>query len=63
MILRNFIYKIAELTLGSSAVQSILAQEGKISLKRYYKTLLRKKMLLGEFKESKAQLKILGGVS
>ena len=62
MILRNFIYKIAELTLGSSAVQSILAQEGKISLKRYYKTLLRKKMLFGEFKESKAQLESLGEV-
>ena len=62
MILRNFIYKIAELTLGSSAVQSILAQEGKISLKRYYKTLLRKKMLFSEFKESKAQLKSLGEV-
>jgi hypothetical protein len=62
VILRNFIYKIAEFTLGSSAVQSILAQEGKISLKRYYKTLLRKKMLFGEFKESKAQLKSLGEV-
>jgi hypothetical protein len=62
VILRNFIYKIAELTLGSSAVQSILAQEGKISLKRYYKTLLRKKMLFGEFKESKAQLESLGEV-
>jgi len=34
-----------------------MAQEGKISLWRYCKTLLRKEMLAGEFKGSKSQLK------
>ena len=56
MIFRQLINKIAKLTLGNSAVNSIIAQEGKISLKRYRKTLSRKKMLIGEFKESKSQL-------
>ena len=56
MIFRQLINRIAKLTLGNSAVNSIIAQEGKISLKRYRKTLSRKKMLTGEFKESKSQL-------
>jgi len=56
VIFRQLINKIAKLTLGNSAVNSIIAQEGKISLKRYRKTLSRKKMLIGEFKESKSQL-------
>ena len=56
MIFRQLINRIAKLTLGNSAVNSIIAQEGKISLKRYRKTLSRKKMLIGEFKESKSQL-------
>ena len=56
MIFRQLINTIAKLTLGNSAVNSIIAQEGKISLKRYRKTLSRKKMLIGEFKESKSQL-------
>ena len=57
MIFRKFADKIANLTLGSSAVKSIIAKEGRVSLKNYYKTLLRKKMLAGVFKESKTQLK------
>ena len=57
MIFRQLINKIAKLTLGNSAVNSIIAQEGKISLRRYCKTLLRKEMLVGEFKGSKSQLK------
>jgi len=56
VIFRQLINIIAKLTLGNSAVNSIIAQEGKISLKRYRKTLSRKKMLIGEFKESKSQL-------
>ena len=56
VIFRQLINRIAELTLGKSAVNSIIAQEGKISLKRYRKTLSRKKMLIGEFKGSKSQL-------
>jgi len=56
VIFRQLINRIAKLTLGNSAVNSIIAQEGKISLKRYRKTLSRKKMLTGEFKESKSQL-------
>jgi len=56
VIFRQLINRIAKLTLGNSAVNSIIAQEGKISLKRYRKTLSRKKMLIGEFKESKSQL-------
>jgi len=56
VIFRQLTNRIAKLTLGKSAVNSIIAQEGKISLKRYRKTLLRKKMLIGEFKESKSQL-------
>ena len=56
MIFRQLINRIAKLTLGNSAVNSIIAQEGKISLKRYRKTLSRKKMLIGEFKGSKSQL-------
>ena len=56
MIFRQLINRIAKLTLGNSAVNSIIAQEGKISLKRYRKTLSRKKMLIGEFKESKSQM-------
>ncbi len=56
MIFRQLINKIAKLTLGNSAVNSIIAQEGKISLRRYRKTLSRKKMLIGEFKGSKSQL-------
>ena len=56
MIFRQLINRIAKLTLGNSAVNSIIEQEGKISLKRYRKTLSRKKMLTGEFKESKSQL-------
>jgi hypothetical protein len=57
VIFRKFADKIADLTLGSSAVKSIIAKEGRVSLKNYYKTLLRKKMLAGVFKESKTQLK------
>jgi len=57
VIFRKFADKIANLTLGSSAVKSIIAKEGRVSLKNYYKTLLRKKMLAGVFKESKTQLK------
>lgn len=57
MIFRQLINRIAKLTLGNSAVNSIIAQEGKISLRRYCKTLLRKEMLVGEFKGSKSQLK------
>lgn len=56
MIFRQLINRIAKLTLGNSAVNSIIEQEGKISLKRYRKTLSRKKMLIGEFKGSKSQL-------
>ena len=56
MIFRQLADRIAKLTLGSSAFDSIIAQEGKISFKRYRKTLLRRKMLNGEFKESKSQL-------
>lgn len=56
MIFKQLADRIAKLTLGSSAVNSIIAQEGKISFKRYRKTLLRRKMLDGEFKESKSQL-------
>ena len=56
MIFRQLTNRIAKITLGNSAVNSIIAQEGKISLKRYRKTLSRKKMLTGEFKESKSQL-------
>jgi len=56
VIFRQLINRIAKLTLGNSAVNSIIAQEGKISLKRYRKTLSRKKMLIGEFKGSKSQL-------
>ena len=62
MIFRKLIDKIAYLTLGPSAVNSILAQEDKISLRRYYKTLLRRKMLVGEFKESTFQLNGLGEI-
>ena len=57
MIFQQLTNKIAKLTLGNSAVNSIIAQEGKISLRRYCKTLLRKEMLVGEFKGSKSQLK------
>ena len=56
MIFGQLKNKIAKLTLGNSAVNSIIAQEGKISLKRYRKTLSRRRMLNGEFKESKSQL-------
>jgi len=56
VIFRQLTNRIAKITLGNSAVNSIIAQEGKISLKRYRKTLSRKKMLIGEFKESKSQL-------
>lgn len=56
MIFRQLTNRIAKITLGNSAVNSIIAQEGKISLKRYRKTLSRKKMLIGEFKGSKSQL-------
>jgi len=56
VIFRQLADRIAKLTLGSSAFDSIIAQEGKISFKRYRKTLLRRKMLNGEFKESKSQL-------
>ena len=56
MIFRQLTNRIAKITLGNSAVNSIIEQEGKISLKRYRKTLSRKKMLTGEFKESKSQL-------
>ncbi len=62
MVFRKFIEKIACVTLGPSAFNSIKAQEGKISLRRYYKTLLRRKMLFGKFKENKAQLESLGEV-
>ena len=57
MIVKELIDKVIKLTIGSSAVNSIIAQEGKISLRRYCKTLLRKEMLVGEFKGSKSQLK------
>lgn len=56
MIFRQLADRIAKLTLGSSAFDSIISQEGKISFKRYRKTLLRRKLLNGEFKESKSQL-------
>ena len=64
MSFRKFLDKIACITLGPSAFNSIVAQEGKISLRRYYKTLLRRKMLVGEFKEYTSQLNGLAeGVS
>jgi hypothetical protein len=56
VIFRQLADRIAKLTLGSSATNSIIAQEGKISFKRYRKTFLRRKRLNGEFKESKSQL-------
>ena len=62
MLFRRFIERIACLTLGRSAVHSIIAQEGKISLRRYYKTLLRRRMLVGKFKENTSQLNSLGSV-
>jgi len=62
VIFRQLADRIAKLTLGSSAVNSIIAQEGKISFKRYRKTLLRRKMLNGEFKESKSQLQNICGI-
>ena len=62
MIFRRLTDRIAELTLGNSAVSSITALEGMISLKRYGKTLLRRRMLIGAFKESKSQLKHLSEV-
>jgi len=62
VLFRKFIERIACLTLGRSAVHSIIAQEGKISLRRYYKTLLRRKMLVGKFKQNTSQLNSLGEV-
>jgi len=62
VLLRKFIERIACLTLGRSAVHSIIAQEGKISLRRYYKTLLRRRMLAGKFKENTSQSNSLGEV-
>jgi hypothetical protein len=59
VIFQQLTDRIAKFTLGNSAVSSITALEGMISLKRYGKTLLRKKMLIGAFKESKSQLKNL----
>ena len=57
MVFGKFAVKVANFTLGGSAVQSIIAKEGRISLKSCYKTLMRKKMLAGVFKENKTQLK------
>ena len=56
MIFRQLTNIISRITLGNSVVNSIMAQEGKISFKRYRKTLSRRMMLSGEFKESKSQL-------
>ena len=62
MVFRKLIDKIACVTLGPSAFNSIIAQEGRISLRRYYKTLLRRKMLVGELKEYTSQLNGLAEV-
>ena len=60
MIFEQLINKIAKTTLGTSIVKSIMAQEGKISPRRYYKTLLRRRMLVAEFNKSESQWKNLG---
>jgi hypothetical protein len=62
MVFQQLIERIAKLTIGNSAVSSITALEGMISLKRYGKTLLRKRMLIGAFQESKSQMKDLCGI-
>ena len=62
MVFRKFINKIAWVTLGPSAFNSIIALEGKISLRRYYKTLLRRRMLVGEFKGYTSQMNSLDDI-
>ena len=51
--------KIAELTLGSSAADSIIADQSNITLNRYFKNRSRIKMLNKVFKETRAQQEFL----
>lgn len=59
VIFQQLIDWLAKLTLGNSTVSSVMAQEEKVSLKRYRKILRRKMMLKKEFNESKSHLKQL----
>ena len=52
MTFQRVMRRIAELTLGSSAADSIIADQSKITLNRYFKNRSRVKMLKKVFKES-----------
>jgi hypothetical protein len=51
--------KIAKLMLGNSIIESIIAEDGKITLKKYFKARSRVKKLNREFRESKIHLESL----
>jgi hypothetical protein len=56
MISQQLRHKIAQVTLGKSMTDSILAEEDGISLIKYLKYISRKKMLNKEFKKSNAYM-------
>ena len=51
--------KIAKLMLGNSIIESIIAEDGKVTLKKYFKARSRVKKLNREFRESKIHLENL----
>jgi len=51
--------RLAKLILGTSAIESIIAQEGRVTLKRYLKARSRVKKLNKEFRKSKIYLESL----
>ena len=59
MIYQQPLNKIAKLMLGNSAIESIIAKEGKFTLKKYFKARSRVKKLNREFRESKIHLESL----
>lgn len=59
MIYRQLMDGFAKLTLGRSTADSIIAEEGGVGLRRYYKLRMRSRMLSREFRANTAYLENL----
>ncbi len=58
-MIQNFIHTISKLTMGTSATASIIAEEGRLTLRRYFKHRKRTKCLKKEIEQSKTDLEHL----
>lgn len=55
-MIQKFIHTISKLTLGTSATASIIAEEGRVSLRKFFKFRQRTKRLNKEIEQSKIDL-------